>query len=230
MLQQTQVDRVKKKYKSFLKKFPTPKSLAQASLREVLIEWQGLGYNRRAKFLKSLSEEVLEAYSGKIPEDVSQLIKLPGIGQSTAGALCAFAFNKPVIFIETNIRRVYIQHFFKNKKDVHDSEILKRIGETLDTKNPREWYWALMDYGSHIPKQTENPNRKSRHYVKQSTFKGSKREVRGKILKFLSQKTRTTYKELRSLPFEENKLQDALQELAKEGFIIRKGRAFTIAH
>src|SRR5665213_252944 len=185
MLQQTQVSRVTPKYLAFIKKFPTFKSLAEASVPSVLEMWQGLGYNRRALYLKKTAEIVQEKYKGKLPHNLELLIELPGIGKNTAAAICAYSFNLPVVFIETNIRRIFIHFFFPNKKQVDDTEILKLVQKTLDQKNPREWYWALMDYGSFLKTQVENPNRKSKHYTKQSKFKGSDREIRGKILRIL---------------------------------------------
>lgn len=183
MLQQTQVERVSRMYPLFIKKFPSFRELGRAPVSQVLLAWQGLGYNRRALNLQKLAQIVSEKYKGKLPETVEELDALPGIGKGTAGSLSAFVFNKPVPFIETNIRRVFIHHFFADKKGVHDDEILRLVGKTVDAKNPREWYYALMDYGSHLGKKVENPNRRSRHYSKQSKFEGSDRQLRGELLR-----------------------------------------------
>ena len=183
MLQQTQVERVSRMYPIFIKRFPSFKALAQAPVSQVLLAWQGLGYNRRALNLQRLAQIVTETYKGKLPETVHELDALPGIGKGTAGSLSAFVFNKPVAFIETNIRRVFIHHFFTNKKGVHDEDILRLVEKAMDKKNPREWYYALMDYGSHLGKKIENPNRRSRHYGKQSRFEGSDRQLRGELLR-----------------------------------------------
>lgn len=112
MLQQTQVDRVLPKYREFLRAFPTIGSLAKAPLSQVLFHWQGLGYNRRAKFLHEAAKVVVKEYGGKLPTEPELLQKLPGIGPYTARAVAAFAFNQPVVFIETNIRTVYFHHHF----------------------------------------------------------------------------------------------------------------------
>lgn len=184
MLQQTQTERVKKKYEEFISLFPTLHHLARAPLHTVLYAWQGLGYNRRALFLKHTAEIVDKQYHGHIPRDEKTLRTLPGIGKGTAGALCAFAFGIPTVFIETNIRRVYIRHFFTKRKNISDTEILRCVEKTVDIKNPRDWYYALMDYGSFLGRaEKKNPNIRSMHYQKQSPFKGSERELRGKILK-----------------------------------------------
>lgn len=166
MLQQTQTSRVVEKYQKFLKSFPTVSHLAQAPASEVLMHWQGLGYNRRALYLKRSAEIICETYSRIVPSLKSELITLPGIGPNTAGAVIAFAYNKPEVFIETNIRRVFIHEFFREKDMVSDQEIYPLIITALDEKNPRDWYYALMDYGAYLAKKETNPNRKSQHYKK----------------------------------------------------------------
>ncbi|MEK6794327.1 MAG: A/G-specific adenine glycosylase, partial [Spirochaetota bacterium] len=108
MLQQTQIPRVIEKYGQFIHRFGTIRSLAKAPLSTCLTAWQGLGYNRRAVFLHRLAKEVVRAHSGEIPRSVEALETLPGIGHYTARAVCAFAFNIPSVFIETNIRSVFI--------------------------------------------------------------------------------------------------------------------------
>ena len=213
MLQQTQVSRVILKYEEFIKKIPTIESLAKASKAEVLTLWQGLGYNRRALFLKKTCE-TLFAESLKSPKSTSkdrtriraqtkspqfpttreELLQLPGIGQSTAGALLAFAFNKPVPFIETNIRAIFLYFFFKESSSVSDIHIYELLQETLNHKkqkeNPREWYYALYDYGTMLKaklgREKTALHKQSKHYNKQSTFKGSNREIRGAILRLFT--------------------------------------------
>lgn len=188
MLQQTQVLRVIPKYEAFLKKFPTIQTLAREEQGSVLMLWQGLGYNRRAKHLHAAARAIVDHHHGVFPRIKEELIALPGVGPYTASAILAFAYNTPTVLIETNVRTVYIHHFFNDKKGVHDNELLPLIEKTMDTKNPREWYAALMDYGSHLKKTIGNVNKKSAHYVRQSKFKGSNREVRGAILRLLTQK------------------------------------------
>ncbi len=184
MLQQTQAPRVIFKYEEFIKAFPTLESLAKAPLKKVLLLWQGLGYNRRAVNLQKAAQIIISQHKGKFPRDYTSLIGLPGVGPATAGDIMAFAWNKPVVVIETNIRTVFIHSFFKDEKDVHDKDILPLIEKTLDTKKPRDWYYALMDYGTMLKKTQINPSRRSKHYSKQSPFKGSNRELRSKILKY----------------------------------------------
>lgn len=190
MLQQTQSYRVEPKYKAFITKFPTVMSLAQASIADVLQEWQGLGYNRRALYLKRCAEKISKDFKGKFPKNAEQLLSLPGVGKATAGDVLAFAWNIPTVFIETNIRSVFIHFFFKDIEKVSDKEILQLVEQTLDKKNPREWYWALFDYGSMLKKKI-NLNNKSTHYIKQTKFIGSFRQKRSLVLRFILKKACT---------------------------------------
>lgn len=227
MLQQTQVSRVLKKYPDFIKAFPTPEALAKAPLKRILSVWQEMGYNRRAIALKRIADEVMREYGGKIPNDPILLEKFPGIGKNTAGAIVAFAFNKPSVFIETNIRRVFIHHFFKNRRKVDDKEIILLIEQTLDKKNPREWYYALMDYGAMLSKELANPNRKSKHYTKQKPFKGSNREVRGLILKVLINAGPLSHGDLRE-HIQHKELEKNLEDLAREGFLKKEQKQYSL--
>lgn len=230
MLQQTQVDRVAPKYKEFMKRFPNFSMLACASLTDVLFAWQGLGYNRRALFLKKLAEVVVEKYKGKLPNDPEVLHALPGIGKATAGSIAAFAFNHPSVFIETNIRRVFIHFFFNDAKKVSDADIILLVEKAVDQKNPREWYFALMDYGTMLAaKEKENPNRKSAHYVKQKKFVGSDRQVRGKIVALLVKRALLTARAAAQETHEPlERVEKIFGRLEKEGFVRRTGRSFRI--
>ncbi|MEO8637894.1 MAG: A/G-specific adenine glycosylase [Candidatus Taylorbacteria bacterium] len=228
MLQQTQVGRVVAKYEAFVRIFPNFRTLARASLRDVLVLWQGLGYNRRAIALKKIAEIVEEKYKGALPESVEELDELPGIGEATASSIMAFAWNHPTVFIETNIRRVFIHHFFKDKKKIRDEDILFLVEKTLPAKNFREWYYALMDYGAMLKTEVPNPNRMSAHYAIQSKFKGSNREVRGGILKFVADKRKTTLNELNELPFDVRMIEKNLEALVNEGFLRKNVETITI--
>lgn len=195
MLQQTQTYRVVDKYLQFIQEFDSFESLANATLKDVLSLWQGLGYNRRGKYLHDLAKIVVQELDGVLPDDPEILVKLPGIGPATAASICAFAFNRPTIFIETNIRAVFIHHFFNDSSSVHDKELMPLIEQAVDQDNPREWYYALMDYGVMLKKQLPNPSRKSAHHSKQSKFEGSDRQIRGAILR-LALSTKNLSKEL----------------------------------
>ena len=230
MLQQTQVERVIEKYQKFIALFPDIETLDRSPLQKILTVWQGLGYNRRALALKKIARIIVEDYKGKIPRSLEELVKLPGIGQTTASEIAAFAFNQPTVFIETNIRSVFLHYFFPERDDVSDDEILPLVAKTVDRSNPREWYYALMDYGTFLKKQYANPSRKSTHYSKQSSFNGSNRQIRGKIVKYLTENSSGTEKQIaRDLQIPYEKAEPNLIKLEKEGFLVRKGKRLTIA-
>jgi A/G-specific adenine glycosylase len=230
MLQQTQVDRVREKYEKFLSRFPDVESLAGAAKEEVLTAWKGLGYNRRALALGKLARRVMEVHDGQIPRDVDALAALPGIGKATAGAVAAFAFNLPVVFVETNIRRVFIHHFFGDRDAVTDKEILPFVEMTLHRENPREWYYALMDYGAMLGRTTVNPNRKSARYRVQGPFRNSRRQLRGEIIRILLAEPGLTAEELAmKVDRRTEDLPAVLTALEKEGFVKERGGAYTIA-
>jgi A/G-specific adenine glycosylase len=211
-----------------MKLFPTFEALAQAPLQKVLTEWKGLGYNSRALRLKRAAEIVVEKYNGKLPNDYKKILDLPGIGPYTAGAVMAFAFNKPFPIIETNIRTVYIHFFFKNHSStslttggqgIHDKEILNLVNKTLPKKNIRDWYYALMDYGVMLKKTVGNLSRNSKHYTKQSPFKGSNRELRAKILHFITLQKSPLKNIISAVEAPEEKVIVNLERLQEEGFI-----------
>jgi len=224
MLQQTQVPRVVPKYEEFLRRFPNTSSLASVDLGEVLRLWQGLGYNRRAKFLWRAAQAIEE--QGSMPSTLVDLIKLPGIGKNTAGAILAYAYNQPAIFIETNIRTVYIYHFLTGNSDVADSTITQLLEQTIDREHPREFYWALMDYGTYLKATVGNLNRISKQYSKQSAFKGSRRQIRGQVLRLLGQ-AGCTLRDLQGIIMDE-RLEGVLNDLTTEGLIHNRNGMYTL--
>jgi len=229
MLQQTQVDRVVPKYQEFLKKFPTVRTLAYAPLSDVLHVWSGLGYNRRARTLHEAAKMVVAKHSGRFPKDVSELESLPGIGPYTACAVMAFACNQPVVMIETNIRSVFIYEFFKGKKDVLDTQVYELIEATLDTKNPREWYAALMDYGAYLKKSFPNPSRNSKHHTKQVAFVGSIRQVRGAILPLLFDGAKTVGNIKKETGCSHERIEKALKGLEADRLIVQEKTRWKLA-
>ena len=187
MLQQTQTTRVIPKFENWLLQFPDFSSLAQASNHDVLSAWQGLGYNRRGLALGKIAQIVMAEHDGQLPNDPAILQTFPAIGPNTAGSICAFAFNNPIVFIETNIRTIYTDTFFKGQSEISDKQLLPLIAQTIDHNNAREWYYALMDYGVYLKQNLPRINAASKHYTRQSKFIGSKRQVRGAIIKILTQ-------------------------------------------
>lgn len=216
MLQQTQVDRVVPKFEAFIAAFPNEAALARASLAEVLTLWQGLGYNRRAKFLHEAAKAIV--MRGDFPSDEAGLLALPGVGKNTAGAIRAYAFNQPALFVETNVRTVYFCHFFTSGDPVDDKQIMACLEETLDREHPREFYWALMDYGSYLKRAGVGRVAQSKHYKKQSALKGSVREIRGQIIKRLTERDGTMEQLQCSVTYDE-RFDPALEGLLKDGLI-----------
>lgn len=223
MLQQTQVSRVLPKFEAFIKKFPDEKSLAAASLADVLMKWQGLGYNRRAKYLHQAAKKIVELDG--FPATEKDLMALPGVGKNTAGAICAYSFNLSSVFVETNIRTVYIHHFFNDEFDINDKQILEKLKDTIDTEHPREFYWSLMDYGSWLKANGVRNNASSKHYVKQAQLKGSVREVRGYILRQLVAGEPINY-EIVATAFDETRAHEALEGLARDAIIHKKSSSY----
>jgi A/G-specific adenine glycosylase len=247
MLQQTQVQRVIAKYGLFLSQFPDVQTLANSELGAVLRIWQGLGYNRRAKYLWLAAKQIA---SNGWPDD---LTKLPGVGVNTAGAIRAYSFNEPVLFIETNIRTVYIHHFAADQQDVPDTLIRELLAQTLtvltekrkeqsaqkspssvgmvreDTvlsHDPRTFYWALMDYGTYLKKMYGNVNRASKHYKKQSAFAGSDRQVRGAVIRILLDGAQPL--EVLRRQLDDSRLEKVIDDLVDEQLIQKKGNTYML--
>lgn len=223
MLQQTQVPRVIPKYQEFLVQFPTVASLAEAPFGAVLRAWQGLGYNRRAKFLHEAAKLIVRKPQ---PWTYDDLIACKGIGQNTAKAVLVYSFAEPFVFVETNVRTVYIHHFFKAQASVSDKEILECVEQTLDREHPREFFLALMDYGSHLKSSVGNLNKVSKSYVRQSKFHGSRRQVRGHVIRELSEGAKTEGELMKLIP--DDRLRAVLQELETEQMVHFDGARYTI--
>ncbi len=185
MLQQTQVSRVLGRWEQWLETFPTISSLAAAPLPPVLEMWQGMGYNRRALNLKKCAEVVADEYDGEMPRGHKELVSLPGIGPATAAGIRAFAFLEPDVYLETNVRTVFLHEFFEGQDGVSDKQIAPLVAAACPQAGPdvRAWYYALLDYGAHLKKVLPNPSRRSKHHVKQSRFEGSHRQKRAFLLR-----------------------------------------------
>lgn len=220
MLQQTQVARVVPKFEAFIAAFPNEQALSEASLADVLKLWQGLGYNRRAKFLHEAAKKVVHEWGSVWSHAQDELQQLPGVGPNTAGALAAYAFNQPSIFIETNIRTVYFLHYFSQEEYVKDTQVRELLIATLDREHPREFYWALMDYGSWLKSQGVRNIGQSKHYVKQSPLEGSVRQVRGKIIALLAQADMDEEKIIKELQAD-GRFEVALDGLLRDGLVMR---------
>ena len=233
MLQQTQVARVVACWEQWLMMFPSIDALAAASLSDVLERWQGLGYNRRALALKRCADIISQNYKGIVPHNYDELLLLPGIGPATAAGICVFAYQIPCVYLETNVRAVFIHEFFADRDRVFDREIIPLVAQTCPPENPRTWYYALLDYGAHLKKAFSNPSRNSAHYGKQSAFEGSARQKRAELLRFALTSPDSTFDELseqlaifeqkagRKAP-SDNEVAALLEALACEGFLEAK--------
>lgn len=220
MLQQTQVARVLPKYAAWLERFPTFDALAAAPLSAVLESWQGLGYNRRAIALKRLAEEVVERYGGTLPARESELLALPGIGPATAAGVLVFAHGSPAVYIETNVRAVYLHHFFADADDVSDATIRPVVEATMDRDDPRSWYYALLDYGVYLKSIVPNPSRRSRHHVRQSPYEGSRRQKRARMLRTVLATPGMLASDLaQDMGLEADVVREILDALVAEGFL-----------
>ena len=227
MLQQTSVPRVMGKYPAFIRGFPSFRALASATVGEVIAAWKGLGYNRRSLALRESAKVITEAFHGRVPRTVEQLVQLPGVGRATAAAVIVYSYNIPLVFIETNIRRVFLHFFFPERVDVPDSRILPLVEEAMDRDNPRDWYYALMDYGTRLAAESGNANRRSRGYKVQSRFEGSLRQLRGRILEVILQKNPATMTEMLEALDSDPRLEKALAQLVEEGFLARAGGRYS---
>lgn len=223
MLQQTQVERVLPKFEAFIARFPDFEVLAAAPLADVLVLWNGLGYNRRAKFLHQAAQTVVTQHGGELPATHEALVALPGVGRNTAGALRAYVYNQPVLYVETNVRTVYLHHFFADRRDVTDTHIVEQLAATLWLDHPREFYWALMDYGSWLKRSGVRNTSASKHYRRQSPLAGSIREVRGKIIKRLTQGEATFDTLKAEIDPRDGRFSAAYEQLIAEQLIEQRG-------
>lgn len=239
MLQQTQVGRVLSYWPQWMSRFPTIDALSSASTSDVLEQWQGLGYNRRALALKKTADICSAQYAGHLPKTVEELLLLPGIGPATAAGIVAFAYQKPSIYIETNVRSVFIHHFFAGETDrVSDARIAPLVEKTCSQDHPREWYYALLDYGAHLKSTIPNPSRKAAAYTRQSAFNGSQRQKRAFIVREVLASPGIDQEELFALLNDSEQaagrpvvprevFDDLLDALSQEGFFsVQDGRVF----
>lgn len=237
MLQQTQVPRVVVRYEAWLAEFPTIDSLAAAPLARVLEAWQGLGYNRRAVALHRAAEQVAQRFAAALPADETLLRSLPGIGPATAAGVLAFAFDLPAVYLETNVRAVFLHELLADCDRVRDREIVPLVSAAVQEAarqglSPREWYYALLDYGAQLKRTQPNPSRRSAHHTRQSRFEGSRRQKRARLLREVIARPGLPVEEYaRSLAAVERAAsRDAptvdgvagiLEDLAAEGFLVR---------
>ena len=248
MLQQTQVARVDGRWQRWLERFPDTAVLADADAGDVLEEWQGLGYNRRALSL-ARAARMIEDAGGEFPREERDLVALPGIGPATAAGIRAFAFDLPGVYLETNVRTVFLHELFPDAHDVPDSALVPLVREACPgfaaacgaERGPRAWYYALLDYGAFLKQTLPNPSRRSRTHARQSRFEGSHRQKRAELVRVLLDARRLGVartrddlaRELDAVevaagrpPVDGDELDRILAELEREGFCARDGEAY----
>lgn len=255
MLQQTQVSRVDGRWQRWLARFSSVEELARSRTADVLDEWQGLGYNRRALAVQRAAMAIVET-GGEFPRDVKRLVALPGIGPATAAGIRAFAFNLHGVYLETNVRAVVLHELFSGCDGVADRELVPVVeatcppdgdvacggaaapspyeggGEAPD--DPRTWYYALLDYGAYLKKTTPNPARRSKGHVRQSRFEGSRRQKRAALVRALLAAGSAPASDLiasvraEGIELTADLAEELLRELAGEGFCRREGSAWFV--
>jgi len=188
----------------------------------------------RLKHLGTTGTETIAQEGGNpmtIDELSSQSFKTSAKTIAIFIAVLAFAFNKPAVLIETNIRSVFIHSFFNDtNKKIADRDILPLIEETLDEKNPRTWYCALMDYGAVLKKSNTAITKRSAHYKQQGAFKGSTRYIRGSIIKLFEEKQVWSQQMMEHNIKEKSAVvKQQLNQLTKDGLLTKHGRFYLIA-
>ena len=192
----------------------------------------------------------MREHGGVVPRTLEKLDTLPGIGANTAGAILAYGWNEPVAFVETNIRTVFLHFFFQGKKKVRDEEILRVVAQTLPNQvrprsdlfpdsrsdlkivelcSVREWYSALMDYGAMLKETVGNQNARSAHYAKQAKFAGSRRELRGAIVRRAARKGKVHAADFAAFAKNGLPVAEILRKLVAEGFLRKEKREFKLA-
>ena len=221
MLQQTQVDRVIPKYENWIKQFPDWKTLSKSSNKSILTYWSGLGYNRRALYLKEIAQIIVKNHNGKMPPDIKTLQSFPGIGKYTSHAILIFAFDKRVAAVDTNIRKVLL-HEFNLPPETSEKDIQSLADLVLPKTKIKEWHYALMDYAKTLP---QDVHIKYQTKYKQSKFEGSLRQIRGEIIRQLTKNRFTTIQQISAiLKRNDVDIQKAITTLVNENMIQVKNK------
>lgn len=228
MLQQTQVSRVIPKYNEFLDEFPNFAQLAAANTKHLLRTWSGLGYNRRALWLREAAGQIIQRDT--FPQEEKELRKLKGIGPYTSRSILIFAFNKDIATVDTNIRRVMIASGFADE-DTTARDLQTIADSLLPRGRSSDWHNALMDYGAIVLTSNKTGITPT---SKQPKFSGSARQVRGEIVRLLTENNALTFDNLLSILKEKEikhaRLQLILEKLVSEKLVERtKTGTFRIA-
>ena len=150
MLQQTQVKTVIPYFKNFIKKFPSQKSLSEASEDQVLAAWSGLGFYRRARNIFATKEIIKKNYGNRFPNEFKKIIELPGIGKSTAGAIMSLAYLDPHPILDGNVKRVISRLLKKELELMKEAELWKLSQEMVNKDDCFSYTQGIMDLGATI--------------------------------------------------------------------------------
>jgi A/G-specific adenine glycosylase len=248
MLQQTQTSRVIGPWTRFLETFPTPTSCADASLSEVLRLWSGLGYHRRAKALHDAATMIRDDFGGVVPEDVSDLRRLPGIGEYTANAVGSFAFGRRVAVVDTNVGRVLARAVTNRTLKV--AEAREVASELLPRTDVASFNQAMLDLGAqycsssprcdscpvaractwHVEGGPDPAPRSAGVSRPQPTFQGSNRQARGRALAVLRDGPRSMQELLGAMESVElSRGETLIDGLVTDGLVERRGRLVSLS-
>jgi A/G-specific adenine glycosylase len=207
MLQQTQAARVEPIFDAFVARFARVGDLAEASRADVLRAWGGLGYNRRAVALHEAARTIVREHRGRVPRDMSTLVRLPGVGPYTAAAVASIGYGEPIAGVDTNVRRIVARAGRGAEPDeIPLAELAREAQAWLDPSSPADWNQALMDIGRLFCRPAPRcdgcplaprcrfrgagrPGRSSRR--RQTPFPGSSRQVRGAVVEVLRRTRRS---------------------------------------
>jgi A/G-specific adenine glycosylase len=246
MLQQTQASRVVPAYRDFLARYPTVRSLAAASRRDVVRAWDGLGYNRRAVWLSEGARAIVREHEGRVPRDAATLRTLPGVGPYTAAAVASMAFGEPVAVVDTNVRRVVARvHLGVDGSRVPTGRVWELALEWLDRDDPVTWNQAVMDLGREVcrprPRCDVCPLARvcrfrtsgsvaGRAPSAKDRFEGSSRQVRGAVVRTLrSHESLSLARLAAETGFEAARVDAAVVALATDGLVERRSGRVRLA-
>jgi A/G-specific adenine glycosylase len=236
MLQQTQASRVVPAFRSFLRRFPTVRALAAAPRRDVVQEWGGLGYNRRAVRLSQAARAIVRDHGGRIPRDPATLRELPGVGSYTAAAVASLGFGQPVAVVDTNVRRVVARvHVGIDGHEAQAKRVWALADAWLDRDDPVTWNQAVMDLGREVCRSEPRCDvcplsrvcrfRRSgvtarRGPRRQGPFEGSSRQARGAVVDALRSKWSLTPASLAAeIGFARSRVDAAVESLVLDGLL-----------
>ena len=242
MLQQTPVNRVLPVFEAWMKRWPTAASLAKATPAEVITAWGRLGYPRRALRLHECAKEITHNLEGKIPESQAELRALPGIGEYTAAAITAFAFEKRSLVLDINIRRLFARLFDGVETPTQSATKVEksRYEELIPKKDPHLWAAATMELGAvictsqspkcgicpvaHVCTWRSLDYPKSDIVKRRQSWHGTDRQCRGTIVQALRENEVLTKSQITQLWDVPSQLEKALLTLLDDGLIESRGK------